>query len=398
MVVDVPFDYDLGIPKIPDEIRRRVRNGESIKVNIPLGSGFVNNALKHGAGGLNIDGCRISTGGEVLQGGAGGLLSHQRDGKDYPGKGTYKPASGRFPANLILSHVGPDENGNGGCVCVGEKKVKSDGHHSYKLPETGGLYKLGLKNLEDKGNPHADADGLETVENWSCVESCPVRMLDEQTGVLKSGDGCVRTKPGDGYHGNIGKAGDEQVSYGDAGGASRFFYCAKSSRSERSLGCEELYWRRDDSVSYGFVQVDKTEWERLGVLEAEKKAAGEQVSLRAQGNIHVTVKAIGLMRWLVRLVSSPVGTKIVDPFMGSGSTGVACVHEGLAFTGIDLYAENCEIAKRRIMAALAGKGRESNQRRNSAPTPPQNRRNVLTPVGDGVEEARGQKSQGDLFE
>ena len=53
--------------------------------------------------------------------------------------------------------------------------------------------------------------------------------LDAQTGTLTSGTNCVRTKPGDGYHGRIGKAGDVQVSYGDSGGASRFFYCVTAS-------------------------------------------------------------------------------------------------------------------------------------------------------------------------
>ena len=59
-------------------------------------------------------------------------------------------------------------------------------------------------------------------------------QLDEQTGTLTSGNNNVRTKPGDGYHGGIGKAGDAQVSYGDCGGASRFFYCAKATK--KSVG------------------------------------------------------------------------------------------------------------------------------------------------------------------
>jgi hypothetical protein len=66
------------------------------------------------------------------------------------------------------------------------------------------------------------------------------RLLDAQTGTLTSGSNNVRTKPGDGYHGGIGKPGDAQVAYGDSGGASRFFYTAKASRSERNKGCEQV--------------------------------------------------------------------------------------------------------------------------------------------------------------
>ena len=63
------------------------------------------------------------------------------------------------------------------------------------------------------------------------------RLLDLQSGKLKSGDNCRRTKEGYfGEHGGLGKAGDLQTTYGDSGGASRFFYCAKSSRAERNMG------------------------------------------------------------------------------------------------------------------------------------------------------------------
>ena len=61
-------------------------------------------------------------------------------------------------------------------------------------------------------------------------------QLDAQTGTLTSGTNCVRTKAGDGYHGGMGKAGDVQVSYGDSGGASRFFYCGKATTKERGPG------------------------------------------------------------------------------------------------------------------------------------------------------------------
>lgn len=70
---------------------------------------------------------------------------------------------------------------------------------------------------------------------------------------------------------------------------------------------------------------------------------------RGEGNDHPTVKPNALMRWLVRLVC-PQGGIVLDPFMGSGSTGVACVQEGMRFVGIDMNNHYCEIAEKRIGA------------------------------------------------
>jgi DNA modification methylase len=89
------------------------------------------------------------------------------------------------------------------------------------------------------------------------------------------------------------------------GSASRFFYCAKSSKSERNKGCE--------------------------------------------GNGHPTVKPVSLMRYLCRLITPPKGT-VLDPFMGSGSTGIGAKLEGFDFVGIEREDEYCKIAKSRIDA------------------------------------------------
>jgi len=73
----------------------------------PLNGTVANNVLSHGTGGLNIDACRIGTD-EKLAGGAGGLLSHQRDSKEYPAENSYVPSEqGRWPANVM--HDGSDE-------------------------------------------------------------------------------------------------------------------------------------------------------------------------------------------------------------------------------------------------------------------------------------------------
>jgi len=75
-------------------------------------------------------------------------------------------------------------------------------------------------------------------------------------------------------------------------------------------------------------------------------------SERGADNKHPTVKPVALMRWLVRLVTPPSGV-VLEPFMGSGTTGVACVQEGFGFVGIEREAEYFEICKARIAAAQA---------------------------------------------
>ena len=129
------------------------------------------------------------------------------------------------------------------------------------------------------------------------------QQLDAQTGTLKSGTNCIRTKPGDGYHGGMGQAGDVQVSYGDAGGASRFFYCSKASRKERG-----------------------------------------------EGNDHPTVKPLAVMRYLLTLLSTPTGGLILDPFAGSGTTALAARRLGRPCVCVELDGHNCEIIARRLEA------------------------------------------------
>lgn len=121
--------------------------------------------------------------------------------------------------------------------------------------------------------------------------------------------------------------------YDDTGGASRFFYCAKASRSERNAGLDGM----PDVYSYMVENGSKTSG-----LDGKRY---ERTTVHKNG--HPTVKPISLMRWLVRLVTPPGGT-VLDPFTGSGSTGCAAALEGLTFIGIEQDAEYVEIARKRI--------------------------------------------------
>jgi DNA modification methylase len=120
--------------------------------------------------------------------------------------------------------------------------------------------------------------------------------------------------------------------FGDSGSAARFFYCAKASKSERNRGLDEFEPTRhaDRNIDNG--------------------VGGDNPRNRTntpKKNFHPTVKPIALMEYLVKLVSKE-GHTVLDPFMGSGSTGIACKKLNRNFIGIELDADYCKIAEARI--------------------------------------------------
>lgn len=125
------------------------------------------------------------------------------------------------------------------------------------------------------------------------------------------------------------------------GEASRFFYCAKTSTADREEGCEEL------ATSTGADATSRQE----GTAGLDNPRAGASRTREVVRNHHPTVKPTELMRHLVRLVTPPGGL-VLDPFMGSGSTGKAAILEGARFVGCDLDPAYLEIAAARIRFAL----------------------------------------------
>ena len=125
------------------------------------------------------------------------------------------------------------------------------------------------------------------------------------------------------------------------GGTSRFFYVAKASRAERECGCEDLPLRTAGEAT------DRQD----GSAGLESPRAGASRTHGAR-NHHPTVKPVALMRWLVRLVTPPGGL-VLDPFTGSGTTGLACIKEQCRFLGIEREAEYVAIADARLRAEHA---------------------------------------------
>jgi site-specific DNA-methyltransferase (adenine-specific) len=165
--------------------------------------------------------------------------------------------------------------------------------------------------------------------------------LDAQSGPRKSGaavSGNEPSKPTKDVYGEYDRK--PFTPHTDSGGASRFFYVAKASRSERDRGCDSLPFQSGGEVTGG-------REEGSAGLNSPRAGAGRTSGAR---NIHPTVKPVALMRWLVRLVT-PVGGTVLDPFMGSGTTGIAAKAEDRNFIGIEMQADYLAIAEARIGAA-----------------------------------------------
>ena len=321
--------YDAYVPATP-EAARWEGWGTALKpafepvvvARKPLIGTVVANVLRHGTGALNIDGCRVQGGGAVhavqsdpgkRTGTVGTDLGFTRQDVD-----TFRAAQaasiertntlGRWPANVIFTHAP-------GC---GDE----------------------------------------------CAPGCPVAALDAQSGVSTSTGGRASVgafKGGRAF--GVGNGAEVlpgvQPGLGDTGGASRFFttteygdddllpgekpgdppffYSPKASRSEREAGCEGLPARS------GAEAVDRDE----GSAGTQSPRAGAGRTAAKVRNHHPTVKPVSVMRWLVRLVTPKNGV-VLDPFAGSGTTGVACVHEGFDFIGIEREAEYAAIAEARI--------------------------------------------------
>jgi DNA modification methylase len=169
----------------------------------------------------------------------------------------------------------------------------------------------------------------------------------------KSGDGKPHHVTRESQSGSMsGKnyAGRTLNTFGDEGSAARFFYCAKASTGERNEGLEGF----DDSTSKNSYNnrvcsiCEKHELqsniERRCVCENPVWGSG---ILKPTKNIHPTVKPIALMEYLCRLIT-PKGGTVLDPFMGSGTTGIAATRLGFEFIGIEMTPEYIELAATRI--------------------------------------------------
>ena len=237
-----------------------------------------------------------------------------------------KPLVGTVAANV-------ERYGTGALNIDACRVGADDGANRAPPPRTANTILGGGKGTNLTASPHND------VGRW------PANLIhdgsDEVLACFPESKGQQRSvgpehgpKPSVNTYGDFGPR-ETFAPRGDSGSAARFFYCAKASRSDRNDGLGEDFDEKPLNWSSG--EQSPGTFQSAGTKKAAK-------------NNHPTVKPTNLMRYLCRLVTPPGGT-VLDPFMGSGSTGRGAVLEGFNFIGIEQSAEYVEIAKARIKAA-----------------------------------------------
>ena len=164
-----------------------------------------------------------------------------------------------------------------------------------------------------------------------------------------SGGGNKATKNADTFLGTGFGGSDNSEWKPNSGSAARFFYCAKANKRDRNEGLDGFEAKQ--TLGGGGLTAEIKEDGSYDTASA----GGKYGSVKAVSqNYHPTVKPTALMRYLVRLITPPNGT-VLDPFLGSGSTGKACMYEGFNFVGIEMTEEYLPIAQARIEFAQQDK-------------------------------------------
>ena len=246
-----------------------------------------------------------------------------------------KPLIGTVAENILEYGTGAmniDECRVGDIVQDTSKNGRSADKHKNTV------YESGLKE---------DFEGEITVGRWPAnviFDEEAAKILDEQSGFSKSAEPKMRHSPQGFGQGNVFGEGTitnrMAVEYGDSGGASRFFYCAKANKKEREAGLDALETKLFGQSGGAQAALGREEG------EYDKDSVGLN-TIKKRKNNHPTVKPVDLMRYLCRLITPPEGI-VLDPFMGSGTTGIAACLEGFNFVGIELNEDYLEIARHRI--------------------------------------------------
>jgi DNA modification methylase len=264
------------------------------------------NVEKYGTGALNIDACRLETRDADMD-----EAKQGERGRTECGAPSTTTTSGElYPVRL--------------CMRRDEQAVV----HQASIGATGG-----------GAQAHRREEAAEVIGRWPAnviLDEIAAMVLDEQAPDVGGGNKDNRGQEHGFMEGRTSVRDDIWDRADERGGASRFYYVAKPSREERDMGCYDL------SARSGGEATDRKDGS--AGLNNPRAGAGRTGGGR---NFHPTVKPVELMRWLVKLVT-PIGGTVLDPFTGSGTTGMACRYEQREFIGIEREAEYIEIAERRI--------------------------------------------------
>lgn len=253
------------------------------------------------------------------------------------------------------------ENGDAECMCGAvdvernrceildtdtDKRIGTDATSNRHTDEFGmfGINSDGIRMYKENGRYPAQT---------YCDDEA-AKVLDGQSGICKSGGGVKLTGTGRGksnFHKNTIQ-GKEWTP--DTGGCSRilhkcnydindydiYHYCPKVSNKERNEGCGHL----DKKIKDGHNLLASSFREDL----RSKNGGYENKPAMPQSNNHPTVKPIQLLKKIIQLFKTPNDLHVLDPFMGSGSMGIACIELGVSYTGIELDPEYYTIAQTRL--------------------------------------------------
>jgi len=193
------------------------------------------------------------------------------------------------------------------------------------------------QNVQAHGTGALSIDGCRigsSVETWPASRS----YSRQDTGAPSKGTQKAGAAPPGRWPANLIHDGSDEVLGlfpSKAGSAARFFYCAKASKRDRDEGCEGIEAKRGGSLN----------------IRTDNHSQANGMDTGPRRNHHPTVKPLALMRYLCRLVTPPGGV-VLDPFMGSGSTGKAAILEARQFLGIELQPEYVQIATARLSHAV----------------------------------------------
>lgn len=251
-----------------------------------------------------------------------------------------KPLSEKSVALNVLKH-------STGAVNIDECRVATDDDLSLR-------YKSSFQNGNSPFTPENSKDGDRIkIDPPSAIEHgrFPANVIHDGSDevlslfpITKSGGG---NKGGRNKTAFFGSGSNYNAFYeSDYGSAARFFYCPKPSRAEKDFGVEDWNAKLTSFSGGGMTAIKR------GAKEYKTENTLGFAHIVAKKNFHPTVKPIDLMKYLCRLITPKNGI-VLDPFCGSGTTGIAAVMEGFNFIGIEKEKEYIDIAQARINKALA---------------------------------------------
>jgi site-specific DNA-methyltransferase (adenine-specific) len=278
----------------------------------PLDGTVADNVQQYGTGAINIDATRVGT--DDTRSKASLTALGQNSGwNSHENKEVIAgSACGRFPANTLLTH-------NHDC--------QQTGTTNETVVTTNGKGFAG--SFEGGDNDNGGAAQTFSSPTWSCTPGCPIELLDQQQEEVSRF-----------FHNSQWSVADDLTP---------FIYQAKPGKKERNAGLEHLGTRNSSKMM------------RKANNTSEEQSKGfEQFAGAPAQNFHPTVKPVQLIRYLIKMVTPPKGT-VLDPFLGSGTTGVAAILEGFEWKGCELTEDYLPIIKGRTTWATKEAKKQAKQ-------------------------------------